>query len=127
MVVVLVGEVSQSSAGYTAMTVRASPKATVFGSTTAAADGNVPAILLPGGERTMISGIAVFHPDKTCTQRIGIVPDIKVTPTRDGIRDGRDEVLEHAVREVLGAGTSKKQLRRLTPVAADKMGIAGAA
>lgn len=39
--VVLVDEVTQSSAEYTAMALRASPRATVIGSTTAGADGNV--------------------------------------------------------------------------------------
>ena len=36
------------------------------------------------------------------TQRIGIVPDVKVRPTIAGIREGRDEVLEEALRQVLG-------------------------
>ncbi|MEM7247430.1 MAG: S41 family peptidase [Acidobacteriota bacterium] len=112
-VVVLVDEVSQSSAEYTAMAFRASPNAIVIGSTTAAADGNVSAIALPGGERTMISGIGVFYPDKTPTQRIGIVPDITVRPTREGIRQGRDEVLERALAEILGKRVKKKDLRRM--------------
>ena len=46
----------------------------VLGSTTAGADGNVSNIPLPGGLRTMISGIGVFYPDKGPTQRVGIVP-----------------------------------------------------
>ena len=48
----------------------------------------------------MISGIGVFYPDKSPTQRVGIVPDIEVSPTVEGIRTGRDEVLE-AVRSGL--------------------------
>jgi hypothetical protein len=45
----------------------------------------------------MISGIGVFYPDRTPTQRVGIVPDVEVRPTIAGIRDLRDEVLEAAV------------------------------
>jgi hypothetical protein len=50
----------------------------------------------------MFTGIGVFYPDKRPTQRIGIVPDVTVSPTIAGIRAGRDEVLEAAVRHVLG-------------------------
>jgi C-terminal processing protease CtpA/Prc len=101
-VVILVDEVSQSQAEYTTMAFRASPNALVVGSTTAGADGNVSPIPLPGGLRTLISGIGVFYPDKSPTQRIGIVPDLEVRPTIQGIREGRDEVLEAGVSHALG-------------------------
>jgi C-terminal processing protease CtpA/Prc len=96
-VVVLVDELSQSQAEYTAMAFRAAPNTTVVGSTTAGADGNVSPIMLPGGLRTMISGIGVFYPDGSPTQKVGIVPDIEVRPTIKGVQEGRDEVLEKAV------------------------------
>ncbi len=96
-VVVLVNELSQSQAEYTAMAFRAAPNTTIIGSTTAGADGNVSTILLPGGLRTMISGIGVFYPDGAPTQRVGIVPDIEVKPTIQGIKEGRDELLEKAI------------------------------
>jgi hypothetical protein len=57
---------------------------------------------LPGGLSTMISGLGVFYPDKKPTQRVGIVPDIEVKPTITGIRAGRDELVEEAVRQILG-------------------------
>ncbi|MBN2320993.1 MAG: hypothetical protein JXR49_18075 [Acidobacteria bacterium] len=98
---VLVDEVTQSSAEYTTMAFRTAARAVVIGSTTAAADGDVSQILLPGGLRSMISGIGVFYPDKQPTQRIGIVPDIEVKPTIAGIRAGKDEVLEEALRWIL--------------------------
>jgi hypothetical protein len=101
-VVILVDETSQSQAEYTAMALRAARGAIVVGSTTAGADGNVSAIPLPGGLRGMISGIGVYYPDKTPTQRIGIVPDLTVHPTVDGIRAGRDEVLEAALKRIFG-------------------------
>jgi C-terminal processing protease CtpA/Prc len=101
-VVILVNEVSQSQAEYTAMALRASPNALVAGSMTAGADGNVSPVPLPGGISSMISGIGVFYPDRTPTQQIGIVPDLEVLPTIQGVREGRDEVLEAAVSHVLG-------------------------
>ncbi len=96
-VVILVNETTQSQAEYTAMALRVSPKATVIGSTTAGADGNVSSFYLPGKIKTTISGIGVYYPNKQETQRIGIVPDIKVLPTIKGIIDDKDEVLEKAI------------------------------
>ncbi|MGV8040243.1 MAG: S41 family peptidase [Thermoanaerobaculaceae bacterium] len=62
--VLLVDEITQSSAEYTAMAFRAAPGTLVIGSTTAAADGNISPIPLPGRLRTVFSGIGVFYPDK---------------------------------------------------------------
>jgi Peptidase family S41 len=96
-VAILVDETSQSQAEYTAMALRAMPNAIVVGSTTAGADGDISLIRLPGQLSTLISGLGVFYPDHRPTQRVGIVPDIVVKPTVQGIAAGRDEVLETAV------------------------------
>ena len=112
-VVILVDEFSQSQAEYTTMAFRSSPRATVIGSMTAGADGNVSAIPLPGGFRSMISGISVFYPDKKPTQRVGIVPDREVRPTVAGIRAGRDEVLEAAIREIVGKAVPAAQIEKM--------------
>jgi hypothetical protein len=95
--VVIVDEISQSQSEYTAMAFRAGDDTTIIGSQTAGADGNISQILLPGGLATVISGLGVYYPDGTPTQRIGIVPDIEVRPTVRGIREGRDELLERAI------------------------------
>ncbi len=99
--VVLVNELSQSQAEYTSMAFRAGDNTTIIGSTTAGADGNVSTIMLPGGLRTMISGIGVNYPNGGETQRIGIVPDIEVKPTIEGIRKGKDELLEKAIETIM--------------------------
>ena len=100
-VIILVDETTVSQAEYTTMALRVAPKATVIGSTTAGADGNVSSIMIPGNIRTMISGIGVYYPDGKETQRIGIVPDIEIKPTIAGIRAGKDEVLEKAIELIL--------------------------
>jgi C-terminal processing protease CtpA/Prc len=112
-IVILVDEVSQSQAEYTTMALRSGPGAIVIGSTTAGADGNTSPIPLPGGFSTMISGIGVFYPDKKPTQRVGILPNIEVKPTIAGIRAGRDEVLEEALRQILGPDTLAAQIQAL--------------
>ncbi|MFD2597652.1 S41 family peptidase [Sphingobacterium corticis] len=96
-VAILIDESTQSSAEYHSMAYRMAPHAKVFGSQTAGADGNTSAFYLPGGLYTTISGIGVFYPDGKETQRIGIVPDVLVKPTIQGIRDGQDEVLQKAL------------------------------
>ncbi len=80
------------------MALRIAPNAIVLGSTTAGADGNVSTIMLPGNIRTMISGIGVYYPDGTETQRVGIIPDIEMKPTIRGIRNGEDELLKKAIK-----------------------------
>jgi len=112
-IAILVDETSQSQAEFTAMALRVGPAAMVVGSTTAGADGNISRITLPGGLLTMISGIGIYYPDKTPTQRVGIVPDIEVKPTIEGIRAGRDEVLEAALRYILGDEVNEEEIRQL--------------
>ena len=101
-IVILVDEVSQSQAEYTTMAFRSAPGSMVIGSTTAGADGNVSQVNLPGGLNSMISGLGVFYPDKKPTQRVGMIPDVEVKPTIAGIRAGRDELMEEAIRQILG-------------------------
>jgi len=101
-VVILMNETSQSSAEFHIMAYRVSPNSTVIGSTTAGADGNVSQFYLPGGISTMITGIGIYYPDGKETQRIGIIPDLELKPTIQGIKDGRDEMLEKAINTILG-------------------------
>jgi C-terminal processing protease CtpA/Prc len=91
------------------MALRAAPGTLVVGSTTAGADGNVSKIPLPGGLVGKITGTGVFHPDRSPTQRIGIVPDVVVEPTVAGLGAGRDEVMEAAVRNVLGRAMTEAE------------------
>jgi len=112
-IVVLVDEVTQSRAEFATMALRASLQTVVLGSTTAGADGNVSEIPLPGGFSSMISGIGVFYPDGKPTQQIGIVPDKMVRQTIEGIRDGRDEVLEEGVRQILGKDAPEELVRKV--------------
>jgi len=99
-VVIIVNETTQSQAEYTTMAFRASNNAIVIGSTTAGADGNVSQFSLPGGIITWISGLGVYYPDGRETQRVGIIPDKIVKPTIKGIKEGRDELLEEAIKMI---------------------------
>lgn len=61
----------------------------------------------------LISGVGVFYPDEGPTQRVGIIPDIEARPTIRGIRSGRDEVLEVALRHILGPGVPAAVIERM--------------
>jgi hypothetical protein len=105
-VVILVDETTQSSAEFHTMAFRAAG-GVVIGSTTAGADGNVSTVPIPGGLSSYISGLGVYYPDQRPTQRVGIVPDIWVTPTVAGLRGGRDELIEAAIRVIRTAPPRK--------------------
>ena len=88
----------------TALNVRSqetAPNVKCIGSQTSGADGNVSNIPLPGGYYVRMTGLGVFYPDGRETQRIGIVPDIEVNPTIEGIKNKKDEVLERAIEYII--------------------------
>lgn len=74
---------------------------TIVGSSTSGSNGNALALSLPGNFHVSYTGMRVIGPDGEPFQGQGIKPDIEVQPTADGLREGRDEVLERAL-EVLG-------------------------
>lgn len=94
---ILFDERSISHAEFTVMSLQLLGNTVSFGSQTAAADGNITSIDLPGKLRAWFTGLGVYYPDGTPTQRIGIVPDVHVMPTIEGLAAGRDEVLEAAL------------------------------
>ncbi|HAA16240.1 MAG TPA: hypothetical protein DCE41_32865 [Cytophagales bacterium] len=98
--IILFDEQTISQAEYTIMGLEQFPGALKVGSTTAAADGNLAWVYLPGGIEAAATFLGVFYPDFTPTQRVGIQPDIYVKPTVEGIRAGRDEVLEAAYEAI---------------------------
>lgn len=105
--VVLVNEQTQSQAEFTSMAFRTGRNTTIIGSTTAGVDGDISWIALPGELGTCISGIGVFYPNGTPTQRVGIIPDIKIEPTINGIKSGKDELLEKAIEIIKNETTNR--------------------
>ncbi|MCU0276505.1 MAG: S41 family peptidase [Acidobacteria bacterium] len=97
-IVVLTNERTLSQAEFTCMALQATGRATLIGSQTAGADGDISTLHLPALITTNFTGMGVHYPDGRPTQGIGIVPDIECRPTIAGVRAGRDEVLERALR-----------------------------
>jgi C-terminal processing protease CtpA/Prc len=97
-VVMLINEEAISQAEHTCLFFEAATHVTFIGSPTAGANGDVTNCVLPGGLYITFSGHDVRHADGRQLQRVGIQPDIPVEPTVKGVREGRDEVLEAALR-----------------------------
>jgi C-terminal processing protease CtpA/Prc len=101
--VMLIDERTISQAEHTGLFFEAANRTRFIGSPTTGANGDVTEAVLPGGATMSFSGQAVRHADGRQLQRIGLVPDVPVRPTIAGIRAGRDEVLERAVRYLRGS------------------------
>ncbi len=96
-IVVIVDETTQSNGEFTTMLLQSNPNVTVVGSQTAGADGNVTNIYLPSKVPMMFSSIGVYYPNGQGTQRVGVSIDKIITPSIQGIIDGKDELLEYAL------------------------------
>lgn len=96
-IIILVNENTQSSMEYLAMFFQSLQNVITVGSTTAGTDGNVSEFFFPGRVSTFFSGIGVFYPDHSRTQRTGVRIDHFITPTIKGFADKKDEVLEYGL------------------------------
>lgn len=101
-VVVLINEDAISQAEHTCLFFEAATDVTFIGTPTAGANGDVTVMVLPGNLIVSFSGHDVRHADGRQLQRLGIQPTIKVAPTIRGLVDGRDEILEAAVKFLQG-------------------------
>lgn len=95
--IVLVNEYTQSAAEYITMLLQSIPGTITIGSQTAGADGDVVEIIMPLHFNVYYTSHGIYYPDETNTQRVGVKIDQIVHPTIEGIRQGRDEVLEAAL------------------------------
>jgi C-terminal processing protease CtpA/Prc len=71
-----------------------------IGTPTAGANGDVTTFTLPGGILVRFTGHDVRHADGGQLQRKGLIPHAEVSPTRAGLRAGKDEVLERALQDL---------------------------
>jgi C-terminal processing protease CtpA/Prc len=103
-IVVLVNEDTISRGEHACLLLAAAVPEVVFvGSATSGTCGDVSHVKLPGGVTVMFSAHGTAWPDGTPLQRQGIRPHIDVSPTVEGIRNGRDEVLETALTVAEGS------------------------
>jgi len=91
---ILVNEQTQSQAEYTAQALGTFPGAVIIGSQTAGADGNIVYLDFPNNIRTYWSGLGWYEADWYNPQRAGVRIDSIVNRTINGIRSGKDEILD---------------------------------
>jgi len=97
--VVLINEVTMSAAETAAFSFKIHGS-TLIGTPTAGANGNVAIFRMPGGIDSYFTSIGYYFPDGKQMQRIGIIPDIEVYPTMESILEGKDEILEEAIKYI---------------------------
>lgn len=85
-------------------TVKANGLGTIVGSPTAGANGNASDVSLPGGYTLRYTGMKVLNRDGSQHHNIGVLPDVTVLPSREGVAAGRDEVLEAGLALVAARG-----------------------
>lgn len=97
----LINEDTISHAEHSCLYLESCTDVTFIGTTSNGANGNVSNCHLPGGILIAFTGLGAMHGNKTQLQRRGIIPDVLVHPTINGIRNGKDEIFEKAVTHIL--------------------------
>ncbi|HEY3940475.1 MAG TPA: hypothetical protein VGL97_23810 [Bryobacteraceae bacterium] len=72
-------------------------KTSFIGTPSAGADGVITDFVIPGGVTISFSGQDVRHANGGKLQRLGLQPAVLASATTEGIRKGKDEVLDKAV------------------------------
>ncbi|WP_158605907.1 S41 family peptidase [Taibaiella sp. KBW10] len=100
----IVNQETQSHGEYTVQYLSNAANAKVIGTQTAGADGNVNYVNLPNATQLYFTGLGWYYDDWYQCQRNGLKIDTIVSPTIQGLREGRDELLER----ITGCTTSMK-------------------
>jgi Peptidase family S41 len=96
-IVALIDGQSMSAVETTLQIFRENKLGYVVGETSGGTNGNVNTFLAPGGFNIRFTGMRVAWPDGSTIQGHGILPDQVVHPTLEGVRAGRDEILEAGI------------------------------
>jgi len=97
-IVVLTDDRAVSAAEHLCLVFEATAGATFIGSPTFGTNGEETYVRMPGGFEMRFTGMEIFHADGRQLQQVGIQPAITVRPTLRGLRAGKDEVLDRALR-----------------------------
>lgn len=96
----LIDERTMSQAEHTGLFFKAANETTFIGSQTAGANGDVTNFQIPGNMILYFSGHDVRHINGNQLQQVGLIPDVVAKPTIEGVKAGKDEVLEKAIEHV---------------------------
>ena len=96
-VVVLINEYTQSAGERSAWIISKGENVVLMGQNTAGALNRITDIPIPGGFWLSFTAVRAELDDGSQFQRVGLTPDIPVSRTIQGIKEGRDELMEAAV------------------------------
>ncbi|OZV13481.1 hypothetical protein CIW83_02750 [Tissierella sp. P1] len=96
------GETSGSQSEYVIMSLRNGENVAVMGESSIGADGDAISLPLPGGNKIYFTSLGIYTKEGGQTQRVGLTPDIYIKKTVEGIKEGRDEYIEEAIKYILG-------------------------
>ena len=96
-IIIMVNEGTQSYGETSVQKIQNNPYTITIGSQSAGANGNISKFTLPRGILGAFSGLGWYYPDGWVVNRQGVKIDHEIRPTLEGIRDGRDEMLEAAL------------------------------
>ena len=100
-VVVLIDEFSQSASERAAWSIGKGENVVLMGQNTIGALSRVAEAPLPGGFWFTFTSVRAELDDGSQVQRVGLTPDIPVSRTVQGIKEGRDELMEAAVQYII--------------------------
>jgi C-terminal processing protease CtpA/Prc len=95
--VMLIDERTMSGAEHAGLFLEVANKTSFIGTPSAGADGVITDFVVPGGVTISFSGQDVRHANGGKLQRLGLQPAVLAFATNEGIRKGKDEVLDKAV------------------------------
>ena len=101
-VVLLMDESITHSAQWSIMSLSTAPNVTVIGTHSMGTVGGWDTLPLPGGIDVRFTSTGVYTLEGEPIHRMGLAPDIRVERTIQGIAENRDEIMEAAVRFILG-------------------------
>lgn len=93
----LINENIQSSGETKTATFKTYPNTIFIGSSTAGTNGEATLISLPGGYKFRMTSAKITYMDGSPSVGKGIQPDIFVVPTKEGLLQNQDEVLQKAI------------------------------
>ena len=103
---------TMSQAEHSALFFREAGHTRFVGTPTQGANGDVTSMVAPGAVHLSFSGEGVRHVDGSQLQRVGILPDVRVSPTASDIAAGNDVVLQSGLNEALRVSGASPSLRK---------------
>lgn len=94
--ILLVNELTGSFSEYLTMALQQNPRTITVGRSTAGSNGNIVRMKFPGEIESWHSGVGIYYPDFTPTQRTGIKIDYIVEPDVTSVSKNIDVALEKA-------------------------------